>query len=81
MNPRRSSSAITMAVPAAVLAAVRMAVLTVVLMVGRTVGRAMAGLIMAAAGRFASSAAPEPGLCWYYTDPSRRAGFWDNCPR
>ena len=22
----------------------------------------------------------RPGLCWYYTDSSRRAGFWDNCP-
>ena len=20
-----------------------------------------------------------PGLCWYYTDPSRRQGFWDAC--
>ncbi len=23
---------------------------------------------------------PAPGLCWYYTNPSRTAGFWDECP-
>ncbi len=23
---------------------------------------------------------PQPGLCWYYTDPSQRNGFWDTCP-
>lgn len=23
---------------------------------------------------------PAPGLCWYYTNPSRTAGFWDDCP-
>jgi hypothetical protein len=23
---------------------------------------------------------PQPGLCWYYTDQTRRAGFWDACP-
>jgi len=22
---------------------------------------------------------PQPGLCWYYTDPSQRNGFWDTC--
>ncbi|MBV8916949.1 MAG: hypothetical protein JOZ76_02465 [Bradyrhizobium sp.] len=23
---------------------------------------------------------PAPGMCWYYTDPSRIQGFWDYCP-
>ena len=23
--------------------------------------------------------APGPGLCWYYTYPSRQQGFWDAC--
>lgn len=23
---------------------------------------------------------PGPNLCWYYTDPSRKKGFWDTCP-
>jgi hypothetical protein len=22
---------------------------------------------------------PEPGMCWYYTDPSQQNGFWDYC--
>jgi hypothetical protein len=26
-----------------------------------------------------AGAAPAPGYCWYYTDPSRRQGFWDVC--
>jgi len=25
--------------------------------------------------------APAPGMCWYYTDASRKQGFWDYCPR
>jgi len=25
------------------------------------------------------AAPPQPGLCWYYTDPSYRSGFWDAC--
>jgi hypothetical protein len=27
-----------------------------------------------------AGAAPAPGYCWYYTDPSRTQGFWDVCP-
>jgi hypothetical protein len=27
-----------------------------------------------------AGAAPAPGMCWYYTDPSRTQGFWDTCP-
>ena len=23
---------------------------------------------------------PQPGLCWYYSDPSQRNGFWDYLP-
>jgi hypothetical protein len=23
---------------------------------------------------------PAPGMCWYYTEPSRIQGFWDYCP-
>ena len=40
----------------------------------------------AALGWMAASAAtwagppPQAGLCWFYTDPSRRQGFWDICP-
>jgi hypothetical protein len=37
---------------------------------------------VAAAGAVAYTATrpPAPGLCWYYTDASRRSGFWDVCP-
>ncbi len=31
-------------------------------------------------GRDLGGPPPQPGLCWYYTDPSRRQGFWDACP-
>ena len=40
----------------------------------------------AALGFVAASAAvaygtpPAPGMCWYYTDPTRTQGFWDYCP-
>jgi hypothetical protein len=43
-------------------------------------GAAIGFLGAAAAASYYSSPPPAPGLCWYYTDPSRRAGFWDVCP-
>jgi hypothetical protein len=43
-------------------------------------GAAVGFMTAATAAAVASSRAPAPGLCWYYTDASRRAGFWDNCP-
>jgi hypothetical protein len=42
---------------------------------GAALGFATAGVATAWAGP-----APGPGYCWYYTDPSRRQGFWDQCP-
>jgi len=41
---------------------------------GAALGVLAAGAAVAYAGR-----PPAPGLCWYYTDPSYRAGFWDAC--
>jgi hypothetical protein len=41
---------------------------------GAAIGVLAAGAAAAYAGR-----APAPGLCWYYTDPSYRSGFWDAC--
>jgi hypothetical protein len=41
---------------------------------GAAIGVLAAGAAVAYAG-----SAPAPGLCWYYTDPSYRAGFWDAC--
>jgi hypothetical protein len=42
---------------------------------GAALGFVAAGTATAWAG-----AAPAPGYCWYYTDPSRTQGFWDVCP-
>ena len=41
---------------------------------GAAIGVLAAGAAVAYAG-----SAPAPGLCWYYTDPSYRQGFWDAC--
>jgi hypothetical protein len=41
---------------------------------GTAIGVLAAGAAVAYAG-----SPPAPGLCWYYTDPSYRAGFWDAC--
>lgn len=38
------------------------------------------GFLGAAAAASYYGQPPEPGLCWYYTNPSRTAGFWDVCP-
>jgi hypothetical protein len=42
---------------------------------GAALGFVAAGAAVAYAG-----APPAPGMCWYYTDPSRTQGFWDTCP-
>jgi hypothetical protein len=41
---------------------------------GAAIGVLAAGAAIAYAGQ-----PPAPGLCWYYTDPGYRAGFWDAC--
>ncbi len=43
-------------------------------------GAAIGFLTAGAAAAVAASAAPAPGLCWYYTNRARTAGFWDRCP-
>lgn len=43
-------------------------------------GAAIGFLGAAAAAAYYSAPPPAPGLCWYYTNPSRTAGFWDVCP-
>jgi hypothetical protein len=43
-------------------------------------GAAIGFVAAAGAAVYATSRPPAPGLCWYYTDPSRRSGFWDVCP-
>ena len=41
---------------------------------GAAIGVLAAGAAVAYAG-----SPPAPGLCWYYSDPSYRTGFWDAC--
>jgi hypothetical protein len=43
-------------------------------------GAAIGFVAAAGAAAYATAPAPAPGMCWYYTDPYRRAGFWDYCP-
>ncbi|WP_245334715.1 hypothetical protein [Bradyrhizobium mercantei] len=45
---------------------------------GAVAAGAAVGFVTAAS---AAAAPPAPGMCWYYTDPSRTQGFWDYCPR
>jgi hypothetical protein len=46
-----------------------------VVVAGAALGFVAAGAALAWAGQ-----PPGPGYCWFYTDPSYRAGFWDICP-
>jgi hypothetical protein len=47
---------------------------------GAIAAGAAIGFVGAATAAAWAPAAPAPGLCWYYTDPSQRNGFWDACP-
>lgn len=44
-------------------------------------GAAVGFVAAAGALAYANSRPPAPGMCWYYTDPSRHSGFWDYCPQ
>ncbi len=48
---------------------------------GAIAAGAALGFVTAATAAAWAGAAPAPGMCWYYTDPSRTQGFWDYCPR
>jgi hypothetical protein len=43
---------------------------------GAIAAGAAVSVIGAAAAASYAGAPPAPGLCWYYTDPSRTQGFW-----
>ena len=47
---------------------------------GAIAAGAAIGFVTAATAVSWAGAPPQPGLCWYYTDPSRTQGFWDACP-
>jgi hypothetical protein len=46
---------------------------------GAIAAGAAIGVLGAASVAAWAPPAPAPGLCWYYTDPSQRNGFWDAC--
>jgi hypothetical protein len=47
--------------------------------VGGAIAAGAAIGVIAASSAYWAGAAPAPGYCWYYTDPSMRQGFWDVC--
>ena len=47
---------------------------------GAIAAGAAIGVVTAATAVAWAGAAHAPGMCWYYTDPSRTQGFWDYCP-
>jgi hypothetical protein len=48
---------------------------------GAIAAGAAVGFVAAATAAAWAGAAPAPGYCWYYTDPTQRQGFWDICPQ
>jgi hypothetical protein len=48
---------------------------------GALAAGAAIGFVAAASAAAWAGAPPAPGMCWYYTDPSRTQGFWDYCPQ
>jgi hypothetical protein len=47
---------------------------------GAVAAGAAIGFVTAATAAAWAGAPPQSGLCWFYNDPSRRQGFWDQCP-
>lgn len=46
---------------------------------GAIAAGAAIGVVTAATAAAWAGTPPAPGMCWYYTDPSRTQGFWDYC--
>ena len=46
---------------------------------GAIAAGAAIGVVTAATAVAWAGSPPAPGMCWYYTDPSRTQGFWDYC--
>jgi hypothetical protein len=46
---------------------------------GAIAAGAAIGVVSAATAAAWAGPAPGPNMCWYYTDASRRQGFWDVC--
>jgi len=46
---------------------------------GAIAAGAAIGVVSATGATAWAGAPPAPGMCWYYTDPSKTQGFWDYC--
>ncbi|WP_029356543.1 hypothetical protein [Bosea sp. 117] len=47
---------------------------------GAIAAGAAIGFVAGAAAASLAGPPPQPGYCWYYTNPQRTTGFWDVCP-
>jgi hypothetical protein len=48
---------------------------------GAIAAGAAIGFIAGAAAASVAGTPPQSGMCWYYTDNTKKTGFWDACPR
>ena len=48
---------------------------------GAIVAGAAIGFIAGAAAASVAGTPPQSGMCWFYTDSTKKTGFWDVCPR
>ncbi|MFK4822267.1 hypothetical protein ACI0FS_19070 [Ochrobactrum quorumnocens] len=48
---------------------------------GAIAAGAAIGFIAGAAAASVAGTPPQSGMCWYYTDSTKKTGFWDVCPR
>ncbi|MBY5863636.1 hypothetical protein [Rhizobium leguminosarum] len=48
---------------------------------GAIAAGAAIGFIAGAAAASVAGTPPKSGMCWYYTDSTKKTGFWDVCPR
>ena len=48
---------------------------------GAIAAGAAVGFIAGAAAASVAGTPPQSGMCWYYTDSTKKTGFWDVCPR
>ncbi|MGQ3215219.1 MAG: hypothetical protein ACT6U0_10455 [Shinella sp.] len=48
---------------------------------GAIAAGAAIGFIAGAAAASVAGTPPQSGMCWFYTDGTKKTGFWDVCPR
>ncbi|MBY3182334.1 hypothetical protein [Rhizobium laguerreae] len=48
---------------------------------GAIAAGAAIGFVAGAAAASVAGTPPKSDMCWYYTDSTKKTGFWDVCPR